>query len=70
MRLKEGNMIRKKSIVKKVKASTIRMVDDWPVNENDPFLIQKEQEAIKSLTETPLPEWLLNRHLHTQKKAR
>jgi hypothetical protein len=70
MRLKVANMIRKKGTVKSVKAPTIRIVDDWPVNENDPFLIQKEQEAIKSLTETPLPERLLNRHLFTKKKSR
>jgi hypothetical protein len=68
MRLKDGNMIRKKSTVTRLKSPTIRIVDDWPVNENDPFLIRKEQEAIKSLTETPLPDWLLNRHLHIKKK--
>jgi hypothetical protein len=70
IRPKEVDMIRKKNTVKRVKTPTIRIVDDWPVNENDPFLIRKEQEAIKSLTETPLPEWLLNRDLHIKKKAR
>jgi hypothetical protein len=70
MRPKEGDMIRKKNTLKIKKTPTIPMVDDWPVNENDPFLIRKKEEAIKSLTETPLPEWLLNRHLHIKKKSR
>jgi hypothetical protein len=63
-------MIRRKDTVKRKKAPAIRVVDNWHVNENDPVLIRKKEEAIKSLTETPLPEWLLNRHLHIKKKSR
>jgi hypothetical protein len=70
MRPKEGNMIRKKNTLKRERVPTIRVVDDLHINENDPVLIRKKEEAIKSLTETPLPEWLLNRHLHIKKKGR
>jgi hypothetical protein len=60
----------KKDTIKKGEKYEIRVNPDLHVNENDPVLIRKKEEAIKSLTETPLPEWLLNRHLHIKKKPR
>lgn len=61
-------MIRKKNSEKRVKASTIRIDPDLHVDENCPVVLRKKAEAIKSLTETPLPDWVLNRHL--RKKSR
>ncbi len=32
-----------------------------PDFDNDPFLIKKREQAIKTLTEAPLPDWLLKK---------
>jgi hypothetical protein len=45
------------------KEPVIRMDLNLHIDENSPFLIRKMEAAIKSLQETPLPEWVLNRQL-------
>lgn len=37
------------------------VVENLSVDENDPFFIKKREEAIKVLTEAPLPDFLLER---------
>jgi hypothetical protein len=40
----------------------IRVVkSDLPNLDNDPFFVKKREEAIKSLTENPPPEWILKK---------
>jgi len=61
-------MIRKKSkkIENKIsfgKAYPLYPADHLYFNPNDPFMIRKMEEAIKSLRETPIPDWVLNRRL-------
>jgi len=45
------------------KESVIRIDPNLHIDDNSPFLIKKMEAAIKSLQETPLPEWVLNRQL-------
>jgi hypothetical protein len=56
-------MTRKRNTIKKGEKYEIRVNPDIHYNENDPFLIRKEQEAIESLTKCPIPDWVLNRTL-------
>jgi hypothetical protein len=39
----------------------IKIVKGMPDLLNDPVLIRKREECIKSLTENPPPEWLLKK---------
>ena len=49
------------------KEPIIRIDPNLHIDDNSPFLIRKMEAAIKSLQETPLPEWVLNRQLPTKK---
>jgi hypothetical protein len=54
-------MIRRKTALKKGKGYPFWVVTDRDINENDPVLIRKKEEAIKSLTECPLPDYVFKR---------
>ena len=39
----------------------LTVVEDPSQYDNDPFFTKKKENAIKALTECPIPEWLLKR---------
>ncbi len=39
----------------------LTIVENPSIDENDSFFVKKKEDAIKALTECPLPDFLLNR---------
>ena len=68
IKAKRSVMSQKKSKIRR--KPSIRIDPDMHINDDSPFLIKKMEDAIECLRKAPLPEWVLNRHLHTKKKIR
>lgn len=45
----------------KMAKARISVVEELPDYSNDPVFIKKREEAIKALTEAPLPDFILDR---------
>lgn len=56
------------TIVKEIRES-IRVVDHLPSYDDDPFFKKKREDAIRALTECPIPEWLLKRVAQQEQEA-
>ena len=67
-RAKRSVMSQKKSKIRR--KPSIKIDPDMRINDDSPFLIKKMEDAIESLRKAPLPEWVLNRPLHTKKSSR
>ncbi len=61
-RSKKPVLVPSDSLFKNGKTYPLYISDD-PVNENDPANIKEMEEAVKSLTECPIPDWVLKRHV-------
>ena len=48
------------------KEPIIRIDNNLRIDDNCPFLVKKMEDAIEFLKKAPLPEWVLNRELHTK----
>ena len=68
IRAKRSVMSQKKSKIRR--KPSIKIDPDMRINDDSPFLIKKMEDAIESLRKAPLPEWVLNRPLHTKKSSR
>ena len=54
-------MIQKVTDIALIEKPHIKVVDNLPSSDNDPFFIKKKEDAIKALTECPPPDFLLKR---------
>ena len=57
---KKGKLIRRAN---KDERYPIHSASQLYFDPNDPFMIRKKEEAIRSLTETPIPDWVLERRV-------
>ena len=54
-------MMQKETDIAGLDTYPFTVVESLPDDEDDPFFIKKREEAIKALTEAPLPDFLLQR---------